>query len=175
MSNPPSRHPLSVRILHWLLALLLAAVFCLGLWLASLGMFDSRLAGVALWHKSLGALTGMLMVLRLAWFWRQLPLPGMGSRLEQLLARLVQALLYGLVFVAAGSGYLLATGSGRVLEWFGVLQVPALLALDSGELDLVREVHVTTAWTLAALTALHVLAVIKHQLLNPEPVLKRML
>lgn len=175
MNNPYPRHPLPARILHWLIALLLAMAFALGLWLTSLGLFDSRQASVGMWHKSLGVLTGLLMLLRLLWFWRRPALPGAGSRLERQLARLVQVLLYVLVLIAAGSGYLLATGSGRALEWFGVLHVPALLSLGSGMLDLVREVHGVSVWILAGLVGLHVLAVIKHQLLDREPVLKRML
>lgn len=172
---PQLRHDFFTRLLHWLIALLLVAVFALGLWLASLGLFDSRQASVGMWHKSLGALTGGLMLLRLLWSLRRPRLPAIGSRLEQLLARLVQGGLYALVFLAAGSGYLLATGSGRALEWFGVLQVPALFTLESGTLDLVRQVHEVAAWLLVALTVLHVLAVFKHQLLGREPLLRRML
>lgn len=172
---PQFRYDFFTRLLHWLIAVLLVAVFALGLWLASLGMFDGRQASVGMWHKSLGALTGMLMLLRLFWSWRRLRVPAVGSWLEQLLARLVQAGLYALVFLAASSGYLLATGSGRALEWFGVLQVPALFVLGSGTLDLVRQVHEIAAWLLVALIALHVLAVLKHHLLGRNPVLKRML
>lgn len=171
---PQPRHDFFTRLLHWLIAVLLVAVFALGLWLASLGLFDSRQAGVGLWHKSLGVLVGVLMLLRLFWRWRQPALPAIGSWLEQRLARLVQGGLYVLVVLAACSGYLLATGSGRALEWFGVLHVPALFALGSGTLDLVRQVHEAAAWLLVALTVLHVLAVFKHQLLDRDPLLQRM-
>lgn len=173
--SPQPRYDLATRLLHWLIALLLVAVFALGLWLASLGLFDSRQAAAGMWHKSLGALTGILMLLRLLWRWRKPRLPAVGSLLEQLLARLVQSGLYLLVFLAIGSGYLLATGSGRALEWFGVLKIPALLALDAGVLDQVRQIHEVAAWLLVVLTVLHVLAAFKHQLLGPEPVLRRML
>ena len=172
---PQSRHDFLTRLLHWLIAVLLVAVFALGLWLADLGLFDSRQAGVGLWHKSLGALVGVLMLLRLLWRWRQPALPAIGSRLEQRLARLVQGGLYVLVVLAACSGYLLATGSGRALEWFGVLHVPSLFSLGSGMLDQVKQVHEAAAWLLVALTVLHVLAVCKHQLLDGDPVLRRML
>lgn len=173
--SPQSRYDFFTRLLHWLIAVLLAVVFALGLWLAGLGLFDSRLAGVGLWHRSLGTLVGVLMLLRLLWRWRQSALPAIGSPLEQRLAQLVQGGLYMLVVLAACSGYLLATGSGRALEWFGVLHVPPLLSLGSGTLDVVRQVHEAAAWLLVALTSLHVLAVFKHQLLDREPVLRRML
>ena len=172
---PQPRHDFLTRLLHWLIALLLGVTFGLGLWLASLGLFDSRQAGVGLWHKSLGALVAVLMLLRLLWRWRLSALPAIGSRLEQRLAQLVQGLMYVLVFVAGSSGYLLATGSGRALEWFGLLHVPSLFALGSGMLDQVKQVHEAAAWLLVALTVLHVLAVFKHQLLDGDPVLRRML
>lgn len=169
------RYDLVTRWLHWLVALLLVLVFGLGLWLASLGLFDSRQAGVAMWHKSLGALTGVLMLVRMLWRWRQPALPGMGNRLEQLLARVVQGVLYVLVLLAVCSGYLLATGSGRPLEWFGWLAIPSLFALGQGALEQVNAVHVTSVWLLAAAVGLHVLAVIKHQFFDRKALLQRML
>lgn len=175
--NPanPHRYDLLTRLLHWLLAVLLVAVFGLGLWLAGLGLFDGRQAAVGLWHKSLGGLAGVLMLLRLVWRWRQPALPTVGSLAEQSLARFVQALLYMLVLLAAVSGYLLATGSGRALEWFGVLPVPVLWLLDSAALEQVKNLHVASVWALAGLTLLHLLAVLKHQLLDRHAVLRRML
>ena len=61
--SPQPRYDLATRLLHWLIALLLVAVFALGLWLASLGLFDSRQASLGMWHKSLGALIAVLMLL----------------------------------------------------------------------------------------------------------------
>ena len=176
MHNPAAhpRYDVVTRLLHWLIAVLLVAVVALGLWLSGLGLFDSRQASVGLWHKSLGLLVVVLMLLRLLWRWRRPALVAVGSRLEQGGARLVQGLMYVLVFVAGVSGYLLATGSGRALEWFGVLHVPSLFALGSGMLDQVKQVHEAAAWLLVALTVLHVLAVFKHQLLDRDPLLQRM-
>ncbi len=173
--NQQPRHDLTTRLLHWLLAVLLVAVFALGVWLAGMGLFDSRQAGVGLWHKSLGLLTGVLMLLRLCLSVRRRALPPPGSRLEQGLARLVQASLYGLVLLAAVSGYLLATGSGRALEWFGRVQLPSLISLEPGVLEQLRNVHGVSVWLLAALVGLHVAAVIKHQWLDRLPLLRRML
>lgn len=169
------RYDLFTRLLHWLLAVLLVVVFGLGLWLDGLGLFDSRQALASLWHTSLGVLAGLLMLLRLFWRWRQPAAPAIGSRLEQHLARLVQGGLYGLVLLAVCSGYLLATGSGRVLEWFGVVSVPALLSLDAAALANIRDLHGISVWLLAALSGLHLLAVLKHQLLDRQPLWKRML
>lgn len=177
MHNPAAhpRYDVVTRLLHWLIAVLLVAVFALGLWLSGLGLFDSRQASVGLWHKSLGLLVVVLMLLRLLWRWRRPALVAVGSRLEQGGARLVQGLMYVLVCVAGGSGYLLATGSGRVLEWFGVLAIPSFVALGQGALERVHEVHITSVWLLAGLTGLHVLAVFKHQWVQRDSVLRRML
>lgn len=173
-----ARYALSVRLMHWLLAILLVSAFGLGVWLDSLSMFDSQQALAGFWHKSLGLLVGILMIVRWLVWLRQPPLPPLppvGSLLEQRLAKRVQALLYLLVVVAAVSGYLLATGSGRPLNWFGLVQIPAVVVLDSGALESIREVHGVTVWALAGLTGLHVLAVLKHQIAGPVAVLKRML
>lgn len=170
-----ARYALSVRLMHWLLAILLVSAFGLGVWLDSLSMFDSQQALAGLWHKSLGLLVGILMIVRWLVWLSQPPLPPVGSLLEQRLAKRVQALLYLLVVAAAVSGYLLATGSGRPLEWFGLVQIPAVVVLDSSALESIREVHGVTVWALAGLTGLHVLAVLKHQIAGRVVVLKRML
>lgn len=171
----PPRYNLLTRVLHWLLALLLVACFVLGLWLSSLGLFDSRQVAVALWHKSLGVLTGLLMLVRLLASWRKPALQPLGSRLEQRLARWLQFSLYGLTLIAVVAGYLLATGSGRELDWLGLVQLPALVGLEQSTLEQLRNLHGLVVWLLAALVGLHVAAVIKHQWLDRQPILRRML
>lgn len=173
--NRPPGYDALTRLLHWLVALLLIIAFGLGWWLSGLGLFDSRQTEVSMWHKSLGLLVVTLTVLRMAWRWRQQPLPGVGSKLEQALARVVRAGLYVLVLLAAISGYLLATGSGRELDWFGVLLIPPLVELEQATLGRINDVHAVSVWLLAAVVAVHVLAVIKHQLFDRQAVLRRML
>lgn len=176
MSNTVLRYPPVVRALHWLLALLLVAVFALGLWLGSLGLFDARQATAGLWHKSLGLLAALLMLARgLHWRWHRPALPPLGKPWEQRLATLVRGLLYAGVLLAALSGYLLATGSGRPLDWFGVLGLPPLVRLDSAMLAQVKSLHGFVVWTLAVLVGLHLLGAVKHQWLDRQPILKRML
>lgn len=163
------------RLLHWLVAGLLLVLLGLGWWQSGMSLFDRRLASVSMWHKSLGVLVFLLTVLRLLWCCRQQTLPAIGSKLERQLARVVRAGLYGLVLLAAVSGYVLATGSGRTLELFGLVSLPAVWVWDAAMLDQIRTVHMLSVWTLAALIGLHVLAVIKHQFDGGEPVLRRML
>lgn len=174
-STAPLRYDLMTRVLHWLLALLLVASFALGLWLASLGLFDSRQALVGMWHKSLGLLAGLLMLLRLLASWRKTAPKPLGTVLEQRLARWLQRSLYGLTLIAVVAGYLLATGSGRALDWLGLVQLPALISLEPNSLEQLRNLHGLVVWLLAILVGLHVAAVIKHQWLDRLPILRRML
>lgn len=169
------RYGAATRLLHWLLAALLLVLLGLGWWQSGMSLFDSRLASVSVWHKSLGVLAGLLTVVRLLWRWREPALPAVGSLHEQRLARVVRVGLYGLVLLAATSGYVLATGSGRSLELLGGLSLPAQGAMDAALLEQVKAVHQFSVWVLAALVGLHVLAVIKHQYDGRGAVLRRML
>ena len=170
------RYGLLRMLLHWTVALLLPLMVILGLWLTSLGRFDPALRQALFWHQGLGLLLALLMLLRALWrLASQTPQQGRRTPMERYVLRKVRLLLYLLVFVACVSGYLLATGGNRELFWFDLLRMPQLLQLGMGELEQVKAMHQASVWALCALVVLHVLAALKYQLLNKEPILQRML
>ncbi|MBN8799353.1 MAG: cytochrome b/b6 domain-containing protein [Stenotrophomonas nitritireducens] len=65
--------------------------------------------------------------------------------------------------------------TGSPLPWFGLFQLPALAARDPDLRQVLDTAHVWLFWTLAALVALHLAAVLHHQLLRRDGLLRRML
>jgi len=59
--------------------------------------------------------------------------------------------------------------------WWGVLPLPNLLPASQSAEHLLVLVHASLNYTLAALVALHVAAAIKHQFIDHDGVLQRML
>lgn len=170
------RYGVLTVVLHWLVAVLIAVLVGLGLWMTRLGVFDPWYQTVPMLHTSLGALVAVLMLVRLLWRARaSTPVaPVARSAKEALLGKLVHGVLYGNVLVVIASGYLAATGAGRAIEWFNLVSVPVLIDVSAAQVEWLKTVHAWSVWFLVGLIALHVAAVLKHQLIDKDPMLQRM-
>lgn len=160
------RYPLVLRVLHWLLALLLAVQIALGL---AAEHWTTQAVSNALLplHFKLGVLILCLMLLRLG-LRLALPVPGrnVGEGLWIRRARsLVHGLLYLLVLVLPISGHVIWVWMGADLTLLGELKVPALFVPPDEETGraVAWYVHVYGAWTLLALVCLHAAAAVLHQ------------
>ena len=73
------------------------------------------------------------------------------------------------------SGYLISTADGRAIPVFEVFHVPALTyAIDNQE-DIAGDIHQYLVYLLIAMVSLHALAAIKHQFINKDGTLMRMI
>jgi len=115
--------------------------------------------------------------LRLLWRLYSPPPSPLASHtpLERRAAHAVHLLLYGLLFALMLSGYLISTADGRGLEVFGLFTLPATLTAIPRQEDVAGAVHLTLAWLLIGLAALHALAALKHHLFDRDRTLRRML
>lgn len=176
LRDTQQRYGLLSVVLHWLIAVLIAVLVGLGLWMTSLGVFDSWYRTAPMLHTSLGAVVAVLMLIRVLWrVPAKTPVPAVPrSRLITMLGKLVHLVLYANVFAVLVSGYLAATGSGRALEFFNLFAVPSVLSFTSSQVDLIKTVHELSVWVLVGFIALHFAAVLKHQLIDKDPMLQRM-
>ncbi len=162
---------------HWLMAVAVIGLFGVGLYMVDLGYMDPLRNVLPHWHRSVGLLLGVALVLRL--LWRLVspppaPLPA-HTRFEHLAAHSAHWLLYTLMLVMVISGYLISTADGRgvaVFEWF---RVPAITGDVDGLEDLAGDWHRWMGWTLVILAGLHALAALKHHFLDRDDTLRRML
>ena len=166
-------HPLLV-VLHWLLAVLIVGLLCVGfIVLASMSNADPRKISILMWHMSAGMLVLTLMVIRFVVRMstnRPADVTTGYSALDRI-ARVSDYGFYVLVLLMVGSGYATAILAGLNRSVFQ----------DSGEpLPSNFEAYpsfVAHSWLallLAGLIVLHVLAALYHQFARRVRLFRRM-
>ena len=83
--------------------------------------------------------------------------------------------LYALLFAMPLTGWLMSSAHNYPVSWFGLVQLPDLVAPDRDLSHDLEDVHETLSNVLLGLAALHVLAALKHQFIDRDGLLLRML
>jgi cytochrome b561 len=172
--------------LHWLIALLIIGNFAGGLLMDSL-LDPSATAAqkklgftVVQLHKSFGLTVLVLSLLRLAL--RLVagapPLPAHMTPVERLLARVTHWGFYAIMILVPLSGWVMVSASpmGFPTQWFGLFEWPHLpVETSKATSGSAGEAHEIMAWIGLGLFVLHVGGALKHQFLDRDDVLSRML
>ena len=166
----------TAKTLHWLIALLVLGLFGLGIYMADLRLSPLKLKLYS-YHKWTGVTVFTLTVLRLAWRIRHKPppLPVTQPLWQQHAAHIGHGLLYCLLLAAPLSGWLMSSALGFQTVWFGVLPLPDLLDKNKELGEALKLLHRYLNYTFIALVAGHVLAALKHQWIDRDGTLDRML
>jgi cytochrome b561 len=169
------RYALPAKLLHWLSALLVLGLIGLGLWMVALPLGLTKLYAYA-WHKWIGLTVLVLTLLRLGWrAWRPPPaLPGSVTAWERAIAPWSHALLLVLLVALPISGWLMSSAGGVKVIWFGLIEIPDLVARDMALFERLRILHHWLAWILMALLAVHLGAVLRHDVLRRDGIFRRM-
>ncbi|MDO5611071.1 MAG: cytochrome b [Pseudomonadota bacterium] len=165
------------KALHWLIAALILGQGIFGLVMGDIGSRSTQLQLYGL-HKSIGFTILALVVLRL--LWRLLagapPAVAGTAKWQHTLASATHVALYVLMFVVPISGWVLSSAAGGYNQgWFGLFDVPSLVAQNSTLRDLAGEVHEISFWLLMLLAFGHVAAALYHHLFLNDATLRRML
>jgi len=173
--STPSRWGAVTRLFHWGMLLLIGAIIPVGIYMTDLPLGPAKLRVYAL-HKSIGLTLLGLAALRLLWRLGERrpalpPMPAWQGRA----AAATHVLLYVLMFVIPLSGWLYNSAAGFPLQWFHLVNLPALAAADPGLKALAKEAHVTGVVTLIAIVALHAAAALKHHFVDHDGTLQAML
>ncbi|OYU99901.1 MAG: cytochrome b [Burkholderiales bacterium PBB5] len=160
--------------LHWLLALLIAGTFVVGLYMADLPVSPSRIKLFS-YHKWAGVTILALSLLRLLWRLTHRPpadvaMPGWQAKA----AHVTHWALYALFFLVPLAGWAYSSAAGFPVVWFGVLQLPDFVPVDKALAEMMKERHEMLAWALAVLVLLHLAGALKHQLIDKDGLLSRM-
>lgn len=170
------RYTRTAIALHWLIALSIFAAFPLGVYMHELPLSPHKLQLYS-YHKWLGIGILVFAVVRLIWRATHRPpplLPGM-PRWQEIAAHGVHHALYLLVLVVPLSGWLMSSALGFTVVWFGILPLPDLVAKDKELGELLKLVHEGLNITLLLVVAAHVAGAVKHQLMDRDGTLARML
>ncbi|SFM25033.1 cytochrome b [Halopseudomonas yangmingensis] len=177
LKNTPQGYGLVSISLHWLMAVGILGLALLGLWMTDLTYYSPWYRTAPFWHKSVGILLAVLLLVRLLWRWSN-PRPAHLSShtgWETRLASLVHGLLYLLLLVILLSGYLISTARGQGISVFGWFELPALISGLPQQADRAGAVHYWAAMLLLGLVGLHALGALKHHLIDRDNTLRRML
>jgi cytochrome b561 len=173
--NNAVRYGFMAQGLHWIIAALLVVQVALGKIADELPVGLDKLALMAR-HKSFGITILALAAIRLAWrlIDRPPPPPPM-PRWQYAASRLTHGAFYVLLFAMPVSGWLMSSASNYPVSWFGLFQLPDFVRPDEGLEHLLEDVHETLAKVLITLAILHVVAALKHQFIDRDGLLMRML
>lgn len=165
---------------HWLLAVALVGSFSVGFYMSDLPFSPQRLKLIN-WHKWAGVTILALSAARLLWrlTHRAPPLParvfGAMRPWQRHAHHATHALLYVLFFAVPLSGWAYSSAVGFPIVWFGVLPLPDWVPVNKELADAVlKPLHRTFAFALAALVVLHVAATLKHQFVDRDGLFWRM-
>ena len=172
--------------LHWLVAAFIFAGVVL-IWCVDY-VPDEQVRWVINTHKSIGITVLGLAIYRLAWRLTHTPpaLPSNYSRWEHRASSLAHGLLYVLIFLMPLSGWLhdsawkdAATHPMQIFGLFPWPRIGWIMSLEPGLKESLHDVfglvHTISGYGLYALVALHVLAVVKHHVVDRESEMRRML
>lgn len=165
--------PLAI-LLHWTLAILVIGTIVLGWYIVSLGR-DPAAEHYVGWHQSIGLIIAALVLVRLAWrlTHKPAPLPGSVPGWQVKAANISHKLLYAAIVVMPLSGITASLLSKRGIVFFG-WALPRLFDPDRALARIFYATHWVTAWILMTLLAVHVLAALKHLLIDRDGVFQRM-
>ena len=176
-ADGPARYDRTAIAFHWTIAALILLNSGLALFRETFAPWAAGMIGA---HKLLGL---VVMLLSVSWIVRRrgmespAPVPGL-RRCEERLAAIVHRLLLFLMIAVPAAGWIfvsLAPGS-RPLDWRGPDNLAVLpIGTDDGWAFFWHEAHELMGFAMIGLFLLHVAAVAKHQLLDRNAILARML
>ncbi len=170
----------SIILLHWVMALSIFLMRISGTIMEYATLTKSVKFMVYQYRKSLGALLLISRFIRIFCriFTHIPPLPKKFSGLGIKLARLGHYLLYFLIFIMVFSGWLIVSTSSSGLPTivFGLFEFPHIpnLAGERRLHKLAELIHLIAAICLFLAIVGHILAVIKHKIIDKQNLLKRM-
>lgn len=177
MSNTAktTHYTLTAKILHWLVAGMIVLQFILAKMAENT---DSPVRELALLanHKSVGITILALAIARIIWrFWHQPPpLPTGMPNWQVMASHASHWSLYALLFLMPITGWLMSSASAYSVSWFNLFQLPDFIAPNPELKETFEEIHELLAKVLIAVAALHVLAALKHAIVDKDGVLGRM-
>ena len=160
--------------LHWTTALLVVANFLL----AQVWDFFAKPTQHFLQatHMSFGILLGAVIVARLVW--REMPghqVSSLEAGWVRLASKAAHYLLYALLIVEVGLGFVVQWARGNPLSFFGLGIPSPLPALPRPESHQIQEVHNWVAWAIIIIAVAHAAAALYHHYVLKDRVLERML
>lgn len=176
LKNTTAKYGPIAQLFHWLIVALVIVQFALALRADSLPRGAALVATLS-WHKSVGITIFALTVLRLAWRWVNPvpPLPPSTPRWQHMAARASHTALYALLLLMPLFGWLMSSARNFPVSWFNLITLPDLIGPSEAAYEFFHEGHELLATVLFVLALIHIGAALKHQFIDRDDLLLRML
>jgi cytochrome b561 len=180
--NSGSHYGIVTKSFHWLVFLLFANQYIVAYAMLSIARHETALGGFSQgtlynWHKSIGLIALLVILLRFTWR-KTTRLPNWAETLTQTERRIVhwyENVLYAAMFVMPISGYLYVMSGGYGVHFFSRVHLPNPIPVSETLAAVARLVHIGTGWLILAALACHLGLVFKHQFIQRDGYLRRML
>lgn len=171
------------KFFHWAVVILIVAQFGLGFTMASLPREGYETVGGLsrgewyMWHQSVGVVMLIIVIARIIWR-RLVTLPDWAETLsegERKYAHWVERILYWLMVLVPLSGLLSFMFEADYLSFFGLINIPTLVPHNEAVALQFGLGHAITRVLIVIVAVLHVGLILKHQFVNKDRLLNRML
>ncbi len=175
LKNSKASYGSMAKTLHWAMALLLISMVAFGLYVSDLPRGDEKSALIRL-HASTGLIALTLLLARFGWkVMNKSPEPVSSVGWQVGLASLAHWAFYGVIGFQIVSGAMTLLTVGWDLPFYGLFSIPTPYERDMDLHHFWEDLHVAGWYALAALFAVHIAAVLYHQLIGKKQILKRMM
>lgn len=177
MSDNLEHYPGMARFFHWAIAIMILFNLLSGMILAYFKSWSHEVDLFAI-HKQIGIIILLLVFLRIIWRFTH-TYPSLNAfpfaAYEKTMAHLGHMMLYILMLFIPITGLFFSQSAGRevYLLWFKLPQIIA--KQDKGVVLQIFNLHKYLSIAIATFVAIHVIAVIKHHLIDKIPLVYRML
>ena len=175
MSTPEATYTRTAIALHWIAAFLIVCNLALGISMINLSLspLKVRLYG---WHKWIGVTVFLTAGARILWrFVHPAPSPIEMPAWQRHAAMATHVALYVLMFAIPLSGWVYSSATGVSVVYLGLFPLPDLVGKDKALAGVLWAVHATLNFILLVLVLVHVGAALRHQYVDRDAILRRML
>lgn len=179
----PSSTPYYTRtaqVLHWLMAIIFIVAWLIGFYSGNFLSYEvdgSFKGDVISLHKNIATTILFLVIIRI--FWRYThpapQLPDTMSAGMKKLAHVGHLVLYLLLLAMPITGCLFSWSAGHPAPVLYLFEIPRLVQQNSELLAIVKPLHIYLSWFAGLVIVGHILAAIKHHVVDKDNVLRSML
>lgn len=162
-------------LFHWVTGLLFLGVLGLGVYVEGLPKSAEKFELLGT-HKSLGFIVLIVAVTRLFWRLKEGTISSATElkKWQEILSKSIHFLLILATIAMPTSGIMMNIGGGRATEVFGIELIPAAEKVE-WIFSVGNFVHVQSVNIIIAALILHIVGALKHELIDKDGTLSRML
>jgi len=170
-----AQYPTSMKWFHWMMGIAIIGLLAVGLYMEGLPKEDPNKWPLYDLHKAIGVCVLLLFLPRVLNRLRSAvpALPESIKPLEQKASHLGHLALYGLMLAMPVSGVVMSQSGGYPINVFGWV-LPVMIDKNPALFELAKEAHELIGNALIVVVSIHVLAVIKHRVIEKTNLLERM-